>query len=186
MISYRHLFTFEYPKYATFLKSLDEDTRRSFFGYTANDAAIDHLVTGFHSAAHKHEFIVATDAQPNWVGVVHIAHGGSVRTSQEAELGIIVKPENRRQGIGNELISRATLWARNRNYLDIYMHCISRNTAVMNLVKKHNLKIDMEYDEADARITLPAPTLKSLMSESTRINMDLMQAAFKLSTPWAA
>jgi len=173
MITYRHLYTFEYPKYATYLKSLDEETLRSFFGYIAKPESIDMLVKKIHSESHKHEFIVASNEKSEWVGITHIAHGG-----KEAELGIIVRPENRRQGIGNELIGRATMWCRNRQFLDVYMHCISRNTAVMNLVKKHNLKIDRQYDEADARITLPMPTFNSLTEEQVTRNMDWVRSAF--------
>lgn len=175
MITYRHLYTFEYPKYATYLKSLDEETLRSYFGYTAKHEAIDMLVDKIHRDSSRHEFIVAVH-DGEWVGVTHIAHGG-----KEAELGISVRPDFRRRGIGNELISRATMWCRNRQFLDIYMHCISRNTAVMTLVKKHNLKIDREYDEADARITLPFPTLNSMAEEQITRNLDWVRSAFALS-----
>jgi GNAT superfamily N-acetyltransferase len=175
MIVYRHLYTFEYPKYATYLKSLDAETLHSYFGYTATPEAIDMLVSKIYKESHRHEFIVASN-NGAWVGVTHIAYG-----SKEVELGISVRPDFRRNGIGDELITRAILWCRNRQLLSVYMHCATRNTSVMNLVKKHNLKIDRDYDEADARITMPFPTFNSLAEEQVTTNLDWMQSTFSFS-----
>jgi hypothetical protein len=55
----------------------------------------------------------------------------------------------------------------------------------MNLVKKHNLKIDRQYDEADAQITLPKPTWVSLTHEQIMQQLDWSKVAFKLSTIYA-
>jgi RimJ/RimL family protein N-acetyltransferase len=170
MISYRHLFSFEYPKYADYLKSLDDETLRDYFGYAMTEEAIDVMVDKVHREFTQHEFIIAT-INGKWVGVVHIAH-----KNNEAELGISVNPKFRRLGIGNNLISRATLWCRNRQLLNIYMHCVSRNVAVMALVKKHNLKIDRHYTEASARIVLPHPTIQSITEEHFKTNVDLAQS----------
>lgn len=177
MITYRHLYSFEYSKYASYLKSLDSETLYSYFGTYAKPETIDMLVKRIVTEHSKHQFIVALDGDFEWVGVLHMALNG-----KECELGIIVRPENRRQGIADQLITQATLWCRNRGYLDIYMHCISRNTAIMNLVTKHNLKIEREYTEADARITLPTATWFSLSHEQVMKQLEWSRTAYKLST----
>lgn len=175
MITYRHLLTYEYKKYGRFLKSLDSETLISFFGIPTKHEAIDKLVESITNSTHKHTFIIATDKQFNWVGVVHIA-----LHNKSAELGVIVKPEFRNRGIGNELISQAILFCRNRGYLDIYMHCVSRNNAIMHLVQKHNLKISREYSEADATIKLPLPDIYSLFKEQLNNQYQAYKSSAKL------
>jgi GNAT superfamily N-acetyltransferase len=160
MIITRLLTYNEYQSYADWLKSQSKETISLYFGNPYSDYLIDKLVAKIVSEPSKHEFVVAED-HGRRVGVVHIAISGS-----EVELGIIVLPEYRGKKIGSMLIEEAILWARNRNYNSLYMHCLSWNQPIRHLCKKHDLAMTNMYGESEVKVTLPPADLSTIIAET--------------------
>jgi len=94
------------------------------------------------------------------IGVAHVAIDESA-----AELGVSVLPAHRQRGIGGALLDRAVEHARNRFVPALWMHCLTRNPAIMRLARRSGMDIVVDGDEADAHLTLPPATLTSITSE---------------------
>jgi GNAT superfamily N-acetyltransferase len=146
--------------YGNWLKKLDEDSKHSYFGRYVNDESIDSLLTSIKDDATKHHLLVAENDN-SWVGVIHIAESAI----DEVEFGITVDPAHRREGIGDLLLSQATVWCANRGYRGLFMHCVSWNTAIKRLCVKHGLSITTESGESETKMPLPRANMITLGQE---------------------
>ena len=160
MITTRFLANSEYPEYGEWMKSQDTDSRHLYFGMGISDAGIDLLINGIIKNKHDHYFLVAQD-RGVWVGTVHIA----IQNIDEVEFGVMVATGRRRQGIADVMLREAILWARNRGFHSLYMHCLSYNDAIRHLCIKHGLRVKNESGESDVKVPLPAPTALTIGQE---------------------
>ena len=160
MITTRFLTYSEYPEYAEWMKSQDADSRQLYFGMGISDAGIDHLVNGIVKRKQDHYFLVAED-RDIWVGTIHIA----IQNVDEVEFGVMVATGRRKQGIADTMLREAIIWARNRGFHSLYMHCLAYNAAIRHLCTKHGLSIKTEHGESDVNVALPVPTPVSIGKE---------------------
>lgn len=167
----RLLNVFEYSKYADWLKSQDTDTLSIYFGYPANAESVDKLVDSIMHDPLNHYFVVAENANLEWIGTIHIA----VCAGDTVEFGIMVDSEYRGSGVGSKMIEAAILWARNRRLVNLYMHCLSRNKPIQHLCKKYGLQVTTEYGESETRVTLPQPTIGTYGEEIVNRNFNALQ-----------
>jgi GNAT superfamily N-acetyltransferase len=170
MITTRFLSEKEYGWYADWLKGQDEETLRLFFGVPVTDFYLEHLTESFVNHPDNNYFLVA-ESRGLWVGTVHIA----VVNETDIEFGVIVAHEHRNQGIADQLMQEAIVWARNRGYSNLYMHCLTWNRPIRHLAEKHGLAVKNFTDgqEVESRIKLPPPTLVSLGQEIAHKNRNL-------------
>jgi len=178
MITTRLLTHNEYPSYGTWLKSQDEETLRLYFGIPMNTSAIDLLIAKICNNPTEHEFLIG-ERDGVWVGCVHIAISG-----EEVEFGIIVDKNLRGQKVGSKLLGEAILWARNRNFHDLYMHCLSWNQPIKHLCAKHGLKMSSEYGETEVKVELPPRTFQSLVKEATTKQSQLWHVMLENINPY--
>jgi len=160
MITTRFLTYSEYPEYGEWMKSQDTDSRHLYFGMGISDAGIDLLINGIIKNKHDHYFLVAQD-RGVWVGTVHIA----IQNIDEVEFGVMVATGRRKQGIADVMLREAILWARNRGFHSLYMHCLSYNDAIRHLCIKHGLRVKTESGESDVKVPLSAPTALTIGQE---------------------
>jgi RimJ/RimL family protein N-acetyltransferase len=146
-------------QYGSWLKSLDPETLRNYFGISLNTQGIHQLVTKFKEDRVNHHFLIAEQNQ-QWVGVIHIAC-----MADAVEFGVIVKKEFRRQGIANQLLGEAMTWAQNRGFQKLYMHCVVENQAIRQLCHQHGLIAKNRYGDIQGEMSLPKPTWRSLYKE---------------------
>lgn len=85
------------------------------------------------------------------LGVAHLAS-----FSGAAELGLSVLPAYRSHGVGSALFDRGVTRARNLQVVELFMHCIAHNNAIMHIARKAGMKIVIEDGDADAYLELPA------------------------------
>jgi GNAT superfamily N-acetyltransferase len=85
-------------------------------------------------------------------------HGGPLL---RAELGLSVLPACRGLGVGGALFRRAHLYARNHGVLELYMHCLTENAAVMHIARKQGMVVVTESAETEAWLKLPRADLAS-------------------------
>lgn len=178
MITTRLLTHNEYPSYGDWLKSQDAETLRTYFGYPINHEGIDDLVNKICKDPTNHEFLVG-EKDGVRVGCVHIGIA-----KKEVEFGIIIDKELRGQKVGSKLLGEAILWARNRNYHDLYMHCLSWNQPIKHLCAKHGLAMSSMYGETEVKVELPPPTFQSLVKEATTKQTQLWHLMLEKINPY--
>lgn len=178
MITTRLLTHNEYASYGKWLKRQDAETLRLYFGCPMSKESIDTLVKKICNDPTNHEFLVA-EKDGKRVGCVHIGISG-----QEVEFGIIIDKKLRGQKIGSKLLSEAILWARNRNYNNLYMHCLSWNQPIKHLCAKHGLAMSSMYGETEVKVELPPRTFQSLVKENTTKQSQLWKMLLKNINPY--
>ena len=147
-------------RFGAWLKSLDRETLRNYFGVSLNHHGINHLISKWKRDASRHHFLIAHKSE-QWAGVLHIA-----TLNDGVEFGVIVKKEFRRQGIADQLLGEAIVWAQNRGYQNLFMHCVAENQAIQKLCAKHHLIARNIYGDVEIEMKLPKPTWRSLYRES--------------------
>jgi RimJ/RimL family protein N-acetyltransferase len=165
MISTRFLSTEEYYKFGNWLKGLNAEDRGLYFGISVNDAYIDDLVQRIESRPTQHDFLVSYN-HTGWLGVLHIARVDD----RTIEFGLSVFEEYRNMGIGGDLIGDGILWARNRGYQRLFLHCVTRNYVMAHLADKHGLEMTTQSGDVDVMARLSPPSWYSLQRETAQIN----------------
>jgi len=165
MISSRFLSTDEYSKFGHWLKGLNAEDRRMYFGVSVDDEYIDRLIARITATPEQHEFLVSYNCT-GWLGVLHIAR----MTDQSIEFGLSVFEEYRNLGIGSDLLKEGIVWARNRGYQQLYLHCVKWNTAMAHLAAKHDLAMRHEDGDIDVVARLAPPSWYSLQQETADVN----------------
>jgi RimJ/RimL family protein N-acetyltransferase len=165
MISTRFLGNEEYHKFGHWLKGLNDQDRNMYFGAGVSDTYIDDLVERIESEPTQHEFLVSYNCT-GWLGVLHIARVNS----QTIEFGLSVFEEYRNLGIGSDLLSEGILWARNRGYKRLFLHCVSWNRTMAHLADKHGLEMTAESGDLDVMARLAPSSWYSFQRETAQIN----------------
>lgn len=150
----------QYYKYGDWLRSQDDDTRALFFGVANGLGLIESLMDRVEASPDKHKFLVARNCT-GWLGILHIAE----MDENSVEFGIIVDKNLRGEGIGSMLIEEALVWAQNRGYKELFMHCLERNTVIKHLCRKYGLETCNMFGEAEVKMNLSPPSLVTLNKE---------------------
>lgn len=165
MISSRFLGTDEYHKFGWWLRGLNTEDRRLYFGVIVSDEYIDKLVARITQDTENHNFLISYNCT-GWLGVLHIA-----RVNDDAiEFGVSVYEEYRNLGIGSDLLREGIVWARNRGYQQLYLHCVKWNTAMAHLAGKHDLAMTHQDGDIDVTSRLAPPSWYSLQQETADVN----------------
>ena len=92
---------------------------------------------------------VIFDAELRIAGAAHL-----VCSDDGAELGISVLAGHRGRGIGQALLARARLHARNRTIDVLFMHCLAENETMRHLARKQGMAVVVGGGEANPRVAL--------------------------------
>ncbi|SFV10138.1 GNAT family N-acetyltransferase [Pseudoduganella namucuonensis] len=103
-----------------------------------------------------------------------------------AEFGVSVSKSARGLGIGSKLFERAAIHCRNNDVDTLYMHCLSSNQTMMHIAKKAGMQIQRDHGEADAYLTLPAPSPVTMLQEAVEEQFATLDYALKANTRAAA
>lgn len=179
MITTRFLSESEYPQYAAWVKKLDPETRVTYFGIQYTDEQIDRLVRGIVDNANQHNFLVA-EYKGAWIGTIHIAE----TEIDEVEFGVIVDSNHRGRGIADRLMGEAITWARNRGYNQLYMHCLSWNSAIKRLCIKHGMELHTEHGETETKLPLPPADLTTITQEVITRNRNVYRMMLQKIVPF--
>ena len=142
----------------THFLALGPEDRRLRFGSTLADDGIRAYVARI-DFGRDGLFAVQDDAL-RLLAAVHIATTGNI-----AELGLSVVPQSRGQGLGNALFRRAVTFLRNRGGVEVFVHCLSENAAMMHLARKNGMRIVYSGGESDARVAIEPATADSFVNE---------------------
>lgn len=159
MLTTEFLLRNQYSKYGSWLKTQDPQTLYSYFGHSIGNKSIDALIKKFINDSKNNHFLVAK-IDRKWAGTIHIASTGN-----EVEFGVIVDSRYRKQGIANIMMGEAIVWARNRNYQHLFMHCIGWNRPIKRLCEKHGLKPRDMMNDSEVNLILDPPNWGTLLKE---------------------
>jgi len=177
MISTRFLSTDEYHKFGHWLKGLNTEDRGLYFGMAVSDTYIDDLVERIESEPTQHTFLVSYN-HTGWLGVLHLAKVDS----RSIEFGVSVFEEYRNMGIGGDLLKQGIVWARNRDYKRLYLHCVAWNRTMAHLADKHGLEMTTAGGDTDVAVNLAPASWYSLQRETADINRRIFY--LWLNQPW--
>jgi GNAT superfamily N-acetyltransferase len=138
----------DYQQFGDWLEIQDEETRQLYFGVAGSQHVIKDLMKRIIASPDNHYFLIARDGT-RWVGTIHIAVHNKI-----VEFGIIVDEEYRGQGVANLLMEEALVWARNRGYEELYMHCLGWNKPVQHLCHKHGLETKNMFGDSEVELKL--------------------------------
>ena len=146
--------------YGDWLKNQDDETRQVYFGVTGGPGMIESLIERIEVQPDRHEILVAKNCK-EWLGTLHIAK----MSDSEVEFGIIVHKDYRGNGIGNAMLNEAIVWARNRNYSELFMHCLGRNKPIQHLCQKHGLLPHNMIGDSEVKVKLNPQSWATIASE---------------------
>ena len=147
--------------YGDWLKSQDAETQQLYFGVSVGTGLIERLIDRIEAEPDQHEILVAQNCT-EWLGTVHIA---KINTTT-VEFGIIVHTDYRGEGIGNAMLEEAIVWARNRNYSELFMHCLGYNKPIQHLCQKHGLLPRGIMGDSEVNVHLNPPSWVTVVQEA--------------------
>jgi RimJ/RimL family protein N-acetyltransferase len=157
----RRLWTGEGSALRDHLLRLDPESRRSRFGspvnryfieqYAARAISPDSVVHGFFA-----------DGELRGVGELRTF---GTAMPFEAEAAFSLEHAWQGRGIGNELLDRTILSARNRGIRSIQLNCLAENRRMRAIAKKHEAHLRLRADEVVGEVVSPGATPLSLARE---------------------
>ncbi len=140
-----------------FLALSPRDAYLRFGGYMGR-ASIEAYVRGIDFA--RSTILGVFDDELRLQGVLHLCPSGGI-----VELGISVRADARRRGIGTLLLRRALGHARLIGAERLFMHCLAENDDLMRLARAAGAQISSSHEEADGFIEVPQATAFSAAVE---------------------
>jgi len=146
------------PALERHLLALNPHDRRLRFGTLPSDAAVRAYVARIDFD--RDAVFGVFDEELAIIGAAHLAHAG-----EHAELGLSVLPAHRNRGLGEALLARAVMRARNWGVGALFTHCLRENGTIMHLARKIGMQIVTEQGEAQAWLALPPADAASHFGE---------------------
>ena len=165
-------------RYGDWLNSQDAETQQLYFGVASGTGLIERLVDRIEAEPGQHEILVAQNCN-GWLGTVHIAKINSTTV----EFGMIVHKDYRGEGIGNAMLEEAIVWARNRNYSELFMHCLGYNKPIQHLCQKHGLLPRSIMGDSEVNVQLNPPSWVTVVQEAN-IKQRNVYHAFLQKSQW--
>lgn len=169
----------DYGRYRDHLLALDDESRFLRFGYTIKDEMINKLCDRFESNPTQHKLFVIENDDLDVVAAGHIS-----LESDEVELAFSVLKEHQGQGMGSSLMKRCVEWCQNRGIKAGCMVCLTHNTAIKKLAKKHGVLVD-DHGETLADIKIPDLNPVSVINEVMDSNISRFDHLGKLQRRFA-
>ena len=151
---------------------LDARDRGLRFGHAVSEQRLRAYIEGIDF---KRDSVFAVrDEDGSLCGVTHLACWPDA-----AELGLSVLAPFRGQGLAQAMFDRAVLRARNRGTIELFMHCLAENRAMMHIARKAGMKVVIEHTEGDAYLELPPADAFSVGQEICQGQLVLLDWALR-------
>lgn len=162
MIIYKRLWPTNTTDYRDHLMRLTPDQRHYRFGGMVDDGFLDRK-TGDIDWLRCLAFGCFVDGVLRGSVFIIRAHNGWI---DEAELAITVEAPFEGQGIGTQLMRRATNIARNRGVARVTLFCLSDNFRLMALARKFDPTMTIDHGDAELTVDLGPATQISYAEEA--------------------
>ncbi len=156
--------------YAQHLKNLTPQDRYTRFCYQVKDDSIDRLILQvlYHPTDHH---LFSASINDCTVGFVHLAREGT-----GWELAVSVDQEHQAQGIADRLMSHALTWGKTHGIHSVFMHCITQNTKIQHLARKHGLHmVERDGAEVTSQVELPPATTLDYTTDFVREQQNIFE-----------
>ena len=156
------------PAYAQHLKALSETDRYTRFCYNIKDENIDQFILSMLYHFDDHHLFTAT-AGNEILGFGHLAREGD-----NWELAVSVEGEYQGQGVADHLMNFMIDWGKTRGVHSVFMHCITQNSKIQHLARKHGLRmVERDGAEVTSRVDLPPATPMDYTAEYIREQQEI-------------
>jgi RimJ/RimL family protein N-acetyltransferase len=156
--------------YAKHLKHLPDVDRYTRFCYNIKDEAIDQFILSILYNPDDHHLFIAT-LDDVIVGFGHLAREGN-----DWELAVSVDSSFQGQGVANNIMDFMIVWGKTRGIHSVFMHCITQNTKIQHLARKHGLRmVEREGSEVTSKVDLPPATPMDYTADFLREQKDLLE-----------
>jgi GNAT superfamily N-acetyltransferase len=145
------------------LLSLSPRDRYLRFGYTPQDAHIQHYVAGLDFE--RDEIFGIFNRKLKLLAVAHLAYGREECFDSCAEFGVSVLESVRGRGYGARLFERAAMHAGNDGVRLMFIHALSENSAMLKIARNAGARVERDGSESQAFLQLPKPTMDSRVAE---------------------
>jgi GNAT superfamily N-acetyltransferase len=158
------------------LKSLNPHDRYFRFGFSANDAQIQHYVDSLNFE--RDEIFGIYNRHLMLIAMAHLAYSASEHAKTSAEFGVSVLSQARGRGYGGRLFNRAVMHARNEGVRKMYVHVLSENTAMLQIARHAGATVVRDGSESEGHLVLPPATLNTQLTEI--VEEHLAQANYQI------
>lgn len=156
------------PAYARHLKNLSETDRYTRFCYNIKDEAIDQFILSMLYNFEDHHLFTAT------LGDKILGFGHLAREGDNWELAVSVEADHQGQGVADRIMVFMIDWGTTRGVHSVFMHCITQNSKIQHLARKHGLRmVERDGAEVTSRVDLPLPTPMDYTAEYIREQHEL-------------
>jgi RimJ/RimL family protein N-acetyltransferase len=143
------------------LLRLDPESRRSRFGSPVNRYFMEQYASrALRGDSILHGFFA--DGELRGVGELR-GYGNAIPNEAEAAFSLELPWQGR--GVGNELLERTILSARNRGIRSIHLNCLAENRRMQAIAKKHEASLRLRADEVVGEVINPGATPLSMARE---------------------
>jgi RimJ/RimL family protein N-acetyltransferase len=172
----RRLWPTETEKFRDHLLRLDKESRRLRFAHSVSDTFIEDYASRMGEyGSLVYGFVLDGRVR----GAAELRRLGDT-WGPEAEAAFSVEKPHQDQGVGTDLMGRVVRAARNRSIRRLYMSCLSENTRMQLIAKKHEAVLRFEYGEVIGEILPEQPSYFSLMAEAAEDRVGFMIAVLEL------
>ena len=145
------------------LISLDENDRYLRFGYAAQESHIKRYVDTLNFE--RDEIFGIYNRKLLLIAVAHLAYLDVADQAKCVEFGVSVLPHARARGYGARLFDRAAMHATNDGIAHMFIHALSVNGAMLNIVRKAGATVVRDGAETQAQLLLAPSTLDTHVTE---------------------
>ena len=163
---------------AIHLLALSPHDRYLRFGYAANDEQIRRYVSGLDFE--RDEIFGIYNRRLELIAMAHLAFSMDPSLQSCAEFGVSVLAKARGRHYGARLFDRAVMHARNEGVNMMFIHALSENTVMLNIVRKAGAAVERDGSESEAYLKLPPADLDSRMTEMLEEQMAQTDYRFKV------
>jgi RimJ/RimL family protein N-acetyltransferase len=157
-------------EYAQHLKNLSEADRYTRFCYAIKDENIDQFILSMLYNDDDHHLFTA-EINNTIVGFGHLAREGV-----DWELAVSVDGKYQGRGVADQIMNFMIDWGKTRGIHSVFMHCITQNSKIQHLARKHGLRmVERDGAEVTSRVDLPPPTPMDYTAEFFREQRELLE-----------
>lgn len=177
-MSIKQLSAFNREKVKEHFLRLDEDSRRSRFCSTMNDASIEAYVNKLDF--HNNGIFGIFNNNLDIIGLGEcIFYNEKKGTNISGEVAFSVEKSYQGKKLGNQLMRRVVQYANMNNLKELKMYFLKNNSATFHLAKKYNFKMEHYSSEISGTVKVHniPPILDTLQLQVEEIfaNLDLAQ-----------
>jgi RimJ/RimL family protein N-acetyltransferase len=164
-------------EYAVHLKNLTTEDRYTRFCCHMQDAGIDSLILSMLYNQNDH-YLFSAVIDGDICGFGHLAREGD-----DWELAVSVGQASQGQGVADKLIKHMITWGKTHGIHSVFMHCITQNTKIQHLARKHGLRmVERDGSEITTRVDLPLPGPMDYTSNFLHEQQEILEKIVNLQT----